>query len=133
MTQRMLDTNTIGYLMRKHPQVARRLSDTPAAEVCASVVTEREVRFGLAKRGVGSILEAATDAFFATFKVLPWTRSTAAVYGKLRASRERRGRRLQPLDMMIAARSHERGLTLVTNDRALLSTPGLTSEDWLAA
>ena len=32
---------------------------------------------------------------------------------------------------MIAAHSVERGLTLVTNDRALLSTPGLASEDWL--
>ena len=132
MKRRMLDTNTIGYLMRKNPRVLRRLADAPAVGMCASVVTEGEVRFGLAKRRGNTALEAAANAFFATIEVLPWTRSTATVYGKLRAELERRGRPLQPLDMMIAAHAIEQLAVLVTSDYALLSIPGLTSEDWVA-
>jgi tRNA(fMet)-specific endonuclease VapC len=132
MTRKMLDTNTIGYLMRGDHRIARRLTDTPSAEICASAVTEGEVRFGLNKRQVGAKLEAAIETFFATIEVAPWTRSTAVVYGKLRAELKRLGRPLAPLDMMIAAHALELGATLITSDRALLSTPGLTAEDWLA-
>ena len=132
MKLHMFDTNTIGYLMRKDPRVAQRLADASAADICASVVTEGEVRFGLAKRKVDAALEAAANAFLATIQVLPWTRSTALVYGQLRADLERRGRPLQPLDMMIAAHAIEQKAVLVTSDRALLSTPGLTGENWLA-
>jgi len=132
MTRRMLDTNTIGYLMRKNPRISHRLADIPSAEICASAVTEGEVRFGLAKRPGNVPLKAAIDAFFATIDVLPWTRSTAAAYRELRADLERRGRPLAPLDMMIAAHAFEQGAVLVTTDRALLLAPGLTCEDWLA-
>ncbi len=132
MTRHMLDTNTIGYLMRKNPRIARRLADIPAAEICASAVTEGEVRFGLAKRPGNSALEAAIDAFFETIDILPWTRATAAVYGRFRAELQGRGRPLAPLDMMIAAHALEQGAVLVSSDRALVATPGLTCEDWLA-
>jgi tRNA(fMet)-specific endonuclease VapC len=127
----MLDTNTISYLVHKNPLIARRLVDLRADEVCASVVTEGEVRFGIAKRGRDGPLEAAIDAFFETIDVFPWTRATAAVYGRLRADLERRGRPLAPLDTMIAAHALEAGAVLVTSDRALLSAPGLTVENWL--
>lgn len=133
MTRRMLDTNTIGYLMRKNPRVARRLADIPSGQICASAVTEGEVRFGLAKRPGNAPLEAAIDAFFATIDVLPWARSTAVVYGRLRAELERRGRPLAPLDLMIAAHALEQRAVLVTSDRALVAAPGLACEDWLAS
>jgi tRNA(fMet)-specific endonuclease VapC len=132
MTRRMLDTNTIGYLMRSDPRIARRISDTPSAELCASAVTEGEVRFGLSKRKVSPAMEAAINAFFTSIHVAPWTRSTATIYGKFRADLQRQGRPLAPLDMMIAAHALELGAVLVTSDRAILSTPGLASEDWLA-
>jgi tRNA(fMet)-specific endonuclease VapC len=128
----MLDTNTIGYLMRNEPRVAQRVADTQASKLCASAVTEGEVRFGIAKRGGDAKLDAAASGLFATLQVLPWTRATAAVYGKLRAELQQRGRPLAPLDTMIAAHAIEQGAVLVTSDRALLSTPGLSSEDWLA-
>jgi len=133
MTRRMLDTNVIGYLMRKNPLIARRLVDLPTSQVCASVVTEGEIRFGLAKHSGNAGLAAAVDAFFSTIEVLSWTRATAKVYGQMRADLERRGRPLAPLDMMIAAHAVEAGAILVTSDRALLSAPGVACENWLAA
>ena len=132
MTRRMLDTNTVGYIMRADPRALARLAAIPESSVCASAVTEGEVRFGLAKRGAGLARRAAIDAFFETIDVLPWTSATAAVYGRLRADLQRLGRPLAPLDMMIAAHALETSAILVTSDRALLGAPGLTCEDWLA-
>ena len=37
-----------------------------------------------------------------------------------------------PLDTMIADHALEFGATLIASDRALVSTPGLTVEGWLA-
>jgi tRNA(fMet)-specific endonuclease VapC len=128
----MLDTNTIGYLMRRHARLAARVGSTPARQICASVVSEGEVRFGLARRGAGFKKTAMIEAFFETIAILPWTRATAAVYGRLRADLQRLGRPLAPLDTMIAAHALEAGAVLVTSDRALLGAPGLTCEDWLA-
>ena len=126
----MLDTNTISYLMRKHPRVLARLDNAGVRRLCVSVVTEAEVRFGVAKRGAPA-RETAIQTFFEAVAVLPWTSATAAVYAAFRVDLEQRGRPLAPLDMMIAAHALEAGAVLVTSDRALLNTPGLVCEDWL--
>ena len=51
----------------------------------------------------------------------------------LRATMERSGKSLAPLDMLIAAHALEAGATLVSSDRAFRHIPGLTVEDWTEA
>lgn len=39
MTRRMLDTNTVSHLLRRHPAVTRRVQSTPITALCISAVT----------------------------------------------------------------------------------------------
>jgi tRNA(fMet)-specific endonuclease VapC len=65
--------------------------------------------------------------------ILPFEREDARVYGRLRASLERKGRpRFEP-DLQIAATALRHRLTVVTgNVRHFEGIPGLKVESWLA-
>jgi tRNA(fMet)-specific endonuclease VapC len=130
MTRFMLDTNTVGYLLRGHPKVAQRAAATPPRRLCLSVVTEGELRYGLAKRPEATKLRSAVEELLTAIEVLPWTRETARRYGAMRAALERRGKPLGPLDLMIAAHALESGATLATSERAFHAVAGLEVEDW---
>ncbi len=46
----MLDTNTLGHLVKQHPEVVRHVIDAPADSLSVSAITAADVLFGLAKR-----------------------------------------------------------------------------------
>jgi tRNA(fMet)-specific endonuclease VapC len=58
----------------------------------------------------------------------------AAAYGRIRATLERAGTPIGPLDTLIAAHALSLGVTLVTNNtREFERVPGLRAEDWARA
>ena len=59
----LLDTNTVSYLIKRHPQVTQRLLAVPMHSVCISAITAGELAFGLAKRPEALALKAAVDEF----------------------------------------------------------------------
>ena len=130
MTRFMLDTNTVGYLLRGQPNVARRMAAKPPERLCLSAVTEGELRYGLAKRPEAAKLLAAAQELLSAIEVLPWTRETARRYGAMRADLERHGKTLGPLDLMIAAHALECDATLATSDHAFRFVAELKLEDW---
>ena len=129
MTRYMLDTNMVGHLLKENPAVVRQVIAVPMADLCVSVITEGEIRFGLAKRPDATRLHRAVGEFLKRVDVLPWDRLVAAGYGPLRADMERAGRTLAPLDRLIAAHAVSARAVLVTNDRAFGLVPGLGVED----
>ncbi len=88
--------------------------------VCLSVITEAEIRYGLAKRPEATALRERMEWFLAAVKVLPWGREEAQAYGALRASLESSGRNLQNMDLQIASHAIAADAVLVTNDKAFL-------------
>lgn len=132
MTRFMLDTNAVRRFIDGEARIVERVVRHLPSSFCLSVVTEAEMLFGVARHPDATRLKERVYAALATFPALPWTSSVAMTYAKLRADLERRGRPLAPLDMMIAAHALEQGVVLVTSDRALVTAPGLTCEDWLA-
>jgi tRNA(fMet)-specific endonuclease VapC len=117
----MLDTNMVSYIIRGKSQSARLSLESLQPEEIAgiSVITEAELRFGLAKVGGGSAARGrALDWFLNRLTVYDWNRQVALVYGDLRAKLEAQGRMLGPLDMQIAAHAITIGATLVTRDKA---------------
>jgi tRNA(fMet)-specific endonuclease VapC len=124
----MLDTNAVSALVKgRATGLAARLVGTP---FCISVVTEAEIRYGLARRPVNVDLRALVEALLATVDVRPWTTESARRYGPLRAELDAVGRPLAPLDLLIAAHALAEGCTLVTADRAFARVPGLVVEDF---
>jgi len=123
----LLDTNTVSTIVRGKSAAARaKLASLTEDEIaCVSVITEAEVRYGLARTPQAHKLGAAVRGFLAKVKILPWGRQEAQVYGELRAKMERAGKSLGNLDMLIAAQAIAAGAVLVSNDRAFLQIEGL--------
>ena len=129
----LLDTNTVSFYIRRSSSVLeRRLRRTSAAQVALSVVTEMELRYGLARHPrlrVGPLVEE----FLAGITILPLTSDAARVYGRIRAELEAGGTPIGPLDLMIAAQAVASKATLVSNNLTeFRRIRGLRCEDWTA-
>lgn len=125
----MLDTNTVSYFLRQHPQVIERISKVPPSCIVISSITEAELLFGVAKRQ-NKALKAVVMGFLDTVSVSPWDSAAAETYGKLRASMEKKGQVMGAPDMLIAAHALSEKTTIVTNDQAFHRVAGLRAEDW---
>lgn len=127
----LLDTNTVSFHIRgSSAALQRRLRGIPVDEVALSVVTEMELRFGLA-RNPGLPIAPLVEEFLDGVQVLPLTSAVAGVYGRIRADLEVKGTPIGPLDLMIAAQAVAARATLVTNNlREFRRVTGLACVDW---
>ena len=127
----LLDTNTVSFHIRKSSAaLQRRLRATPAAAVALSVITEMEIRYGLAKNPALRVAPLIEE-FLAGITILPLTSDVARRYGRVRAELEARGTPIGPLDLMIASHALAIGATLVTTDvREFHRVPGLRCVNW---
>lgn len=124
----MLDTNAVSALAKGRAEaLAGMLADHPH---CLSVVTEAELRFGLARRPVNADLRRIVEGLLSSIDVLPWTSASAARYASLRAELESLGKPLAPMGLLIATHALAEGCTLVSADRAFAQVPGLRVLDW---
>jgi len=130
----LLDTNIGSYVIKGNfPHVRRRLLRVPMSEVGISVVTEAELRFGVARLPQVAKLGIAVEEFLLRVEVLPWDSEAAQHYARIRALLESEGQPMGNFDMMIAAHALAAGTILVTNDRAFRRVKGLRIEDWSKA
>lgn len=127
----LLDTNTASYLIKGNvPRVREHLLRVPMAEVGISVITEAELRFGVARKPAVTRLGIAVEEFLLRVDVLPWDSAAAQQYAALRATLEHAGRPMGNLDMMIAAQALAASAVLVTHDRVFQRVKQLKIEDW---
>jgi tRNA(fMet)-specific endonuclease VapC len=127
----LLDTNTASYIIKGNfPRVRERLLKVPMSEVGISVVTEAELRFGVARRPEATTLKKVVEEFLLRVESLPWNTEAAGEYAHLRASLEKNGSPMGNLDLMIAAQAVAAGLVLVTRDHVFRRVQGLRVEDW---
>lgn len=127
----LLDTNIASYVIKGNiPQVRQRLLRVPIAEVSISVVTEAELRFGVARKPEAVRLKIAVEEFLLRVDVLPWDSEAAKHYAQVRSALERSGDPMGNLDIMIAAHALSTQAVLVTNDRVFRRVKQLKIEDW---
>lgn len=126
----MLDTNTVSFLLRQNPIVCRKIASLPMDQLCLSVISEGELRYGLAKKPQAKNLRKVVQELLKRIDVLAWNSDVAECYGDLRAQLETRGEVLGPLDMQIAAHASQVGAILVSNDQAFKRVKALKVEDW---
>lgn len=128
----MLDTNIVSHLFKRHPDVVNRMANLAPADVCISSITEAELLYGADKKQSGELKKTIRE-FLSTITICDWDSDAAAIYGKLRADMEKRGKVMGDLDQLIAAHALSRGTTIVTNDQAFGMVQELTVEDWTTA
>ena len=127
----LLDTNMASYVIKGNfPRVRERLVKVPMAEIGISVITEAELRFGVARKPGASRLETAIEEFLLRVEILPWNSPAAKSYAALRSTLERAGEPMGNLDMMIAAQALAATAVLVTHDHVFRRVKLLKVEDW---
>jgi len=127
----LLDTNTVSNVIKGNfPRVRERLLKVPMAEVGISVITEAELRFGLARRPEASKLKIAVEEFLLRVEILPWDSEAARHYAQVRAVLEHEGEPVGNLYLMIAAQALAAEAVLVTHDRVFRRIKELRIEDW---
>ena len=127
----LLDTNVASYVIKGNiPQVRQRLVKVPLASVAISVVTEAELRFGVARTPEAARLKIAVEEFLLRINVSPWDSEAAKQYAHVRSALEVSGEPMGNLDLMIAAHALSIQAVLVTNDRVFRRVKQLQIEDW---
>lgn len=127
----LLGTNTASYVIKGNfPQVRRRLLRVPIADISLSVITEAELRFGVARKPEAMRLNEGVESFLLHVNVLPWDSEAAKQYARLRSALERSGAPMGNLDIMIAAHALSIQAVLVTNDHVFRRVKNLKIEDW---
>lgn len=114
----MLDTNTASYIVKGlSPRARKKLIEcSQTDEVCISSITEAEIRYGMAKRGLSTQKQSAIEQFLLAIDILPWDTAAAKEYGTARASLEAAGKPLANMDLLIAAHAASIRAVLVTSD-----------------
>lgn len=127
----LLDTNTASYVIKGNvPRVRERLLKIPTTDVAISVITEAELRFGVARLPAAKRIAVVVEEFLKFIDIRPWDSAAAHHYAELRADVERHGRPMGNLDLMIGAHALALKMTLVTHDRAFDRIPSLRQVDW---
>ena len=128
----MLDTNIVSDLVRS-PQgrVFDRIAALGGDNMCISIVTAAELRYGCAKKGSPRLL-AQIEAILGSIEILPFDVPADTEYGGIRAELEAAGKPIGPNDLLIAAHASASDVTLVTaNVSEFERVRGLRTENWL--
>jgi tRNA(fMet)-specific endonuclease VapC len=130
--KRMLDTNICIYLIKERPvSVLERFAAHAMADFGVSAITVAELEYGVAKSQRPAQNAEALEAFLSPLEIATFDRPATAVYGRLRATLERKGRPVGSMDLLIAAHALSLRVALVTHDaKDFGRVPGLTIEDW---
>ena len=129
----LLDTNTCIYALKQRHGVLEKMLSKPRASIHLSVITESELRFGVAKSSTPAKTARLLEHFLRPLQIIDFQTEDAASYANVRAKLERAGTPIGPLDTLIAAQAVGRKLTLVTNNqREFRRVAGLHVENWTA-
>lgn len=127
----VLDTNTVAYFFRGEGGVAERLLGTPPGEIGIPTVVLYELEVGVEKSASPRRRRAQLTRFVQVVEMLPFGPDEARTAARIRASLERSGTPIGPLDTLIAGTAVARGATLVTrNVREFSRVPELSVVDW---
>ena len=127
----LLDTNTCIYIINNRPpNVLERFRKYKAGEVGISSIAASELAYGVAKSG-SLKNRTALEMFLAPMQILPFDSQCLWFYADLRASLEKQGLSIGPMDTLIAAQALSIDGTLVTNNiKEFMRVPKLKLENW---
>jgi tRNA(fMet)-specific endonuclease VapC len=127
----LLDTNICVYALKQNQAVLSRLLAEHPVDIGLSVITEAELRTGVAKSAAATKNARLLENFLRPLTVVEFTSDDALAYATVRAKLERAGTPIGPLDTLIAAQAFARKLTLVSNNqREFGRIAGLRLENW---
>ena len=120
--------------MKGDPTVIQRLQAVNRSDVAIPQPVVAEIAYGierLPKSKRREMLQQRFDAVRAELGRIAWTDIVSDRFGTIKATLEKRGKRIEDFDAAIAAHALAEGATLVTaNLSQMTRVPGLKVEDW---
>lgn len=125
-----LDTNIIVYAVKgMFPKIRKHFERIPATSIVVPSIVCAELEYGARRSKDYAKTKALYDAFLREFLIVPFDKTAAKAYGKIRHQLEGLGEPIGPNDLVIAATAM--GGCLVTHDvREFSRIEGLRIEDW---
>ena len=99
------------------------------SEVGISVITEAELRFGVARRPGSHSLKRVVEEFLLRVESLAWNSAAAGKYARIRASLEKDDSPMGNLDLMIVAQAVAAEVVLVTRDHVFRRVTALRLDE----
>jgi tRNA(fMet)-specific endonuclease VapC len=136
MRRYLLDSNAVtDFVNRREPLTTRvrqvRLRGDRIG-TCEPVIAE--LFYGLEFSSSRAENTVRLERGLSQIRSWPFERKSAREYGRIAAELRRRGRKMQVVDMMLAAIALTVGDgVVVTTDSDLIAIPGLTVENWTIA
>jgi tRNA(fMet)-specific endonuclease VapC len=129
----LLDTNICIYIIKKNPAVVLKvLKRKSVKDIHVSSITVAELEYGVAKSMYPAKNRLALIEFLSFFHILDFNGSDAAAFGSIRASLEKKGAIIGPMDLLISAQALARKLVLVTNNsKEFERIDGIRLENWV--
>ena len=133
MIRFMLDTNICIYIIKKKPiSVINHLQTFEISEIGISAITLSELEYGVYKSTQPDKNKLALMSFLAPIEIMPFNTNAAKEYGEIRATLEKYGTPIGPLDNLIAAHAKALNCTLVTNnENEFKRIKNLSIENWV--
>ena len=130
---RLLDTNTcIYYLNQVSENLIVQFRKFSPSGIKLSSITVAELFFGVEKSSAKKKNRAIVESFVSTFEIIPFDEASSMTYAKIRASLEKKGTPIGPMDLLIASISMTYNLILVTNNSKEFSRIAkLKLENWI--
>jgi tRNA(fMet)-specific endonuclease VapC len=129
----MLDTNICIYIIKEKPPIAKeRFSTLKIGDVGISSITTSELFYGVSKSQNRIQNRNALDGFLLSLMIADYDYEASIHCGEVRATLEKAGKIIGPLDLQIAAHALSLGVTLVTNNvKEFERVEGLKLENWV--
>jgi tRNA(fMet)-specific endonuclease VapC len=130
----LVDTSTVSFLMKGDESVRARLERQPRTDVLLCQPVVAEIEYGparLPRSARRTRLQARFDLFLQELVRVTWSDDVSRAFGRIKAELERRGTRLEDLDVAVGAHAVALGATLVTdNVDHMRRISGLKLENW---
>ena len=129
----VLDTNAFSALMKGDPAVVDRLAEAGRANVGVPQPVLAEIAYGLARLPASrrrAALTSRAELLRRELTRVAWTDEVSEAFGKIKASLERQGARIEDMDIAVAAHAMAADAVLVTNDSHMDRVPDVSIETW---
>ena len=129
----LLDTNTCIYFLNRASQnIIIQMKKLSPSDIRLSSITVAELFFGAEKSKAKKKNRIIVEEFVSNFEVIPFDERCCQTYAMMRASLEKSGSLVGPMDLLIAAITLEHNLILVTNNiKEFRRIKSLRVENWV--
>ena len=113
----LLDTNTcIYFLNRTSERTISQFKRFLPSEIKLPAITVAELYYGAEKSKAKKKNWAIVENFVSIFEIIPFDEKSCIIYARIRASLEKSGVPIGPMDLLIASISLANSFILVTNN-----------------